>query len=269
MRVVTWNLWWEFTEPDARHAMIGDIVADLRPDVLLAQEIGPARAEVLAARLDATVTWGGGLVDPERFPPGPHAVPFGNAVISSWPVLRTEVTPLPKPAGDGGTRQLVAALLDEPGGPRWWASVHLTYLRDDWEMRHRQLDVVDETLRRLTTESAARPPIVGGDFNMVVHEIEREHAAALGFVDLWGERADLVDEITMTTANPHLAPAAERMGLRDNAVRGGDEAGFCLDYLFALDGPDRPVAGRRTIGRGRDGAPWPSDHLGVLVDLAD
>lgn len=269
MRVVTWNLWWEFTEPEVRYAAIADDLADLAPDVLLAQEIGPGRAEALADRLGATATWGGGQVDPERFPPGPHEVPFGNAVISRWPVLRELVVPLPKPDGDGGTRQLVAGLLDEPGGPRWWASVHLTYLRDDWAMRQHQLDRVAATLGDETAAASARPAIVGGDFNMVVHEVERDHALELGFVDLWPDRCDSVDEITMTTANPHLGDGAERMAQRVNAVVTADEAGFCLDYLFSLGESDRAVLERRTIGR-RDGStPWPSDHLGVLVDLSD
>ena len=269
MRVVTWNLWWEFTEPNDRHATIGDTVADLRPDVLLVQEVGPERADALADRLDATATWGGGLVDPERFPPGPHEVPFGNAVISPWRVLDHEITPLPKPAGDGGTRQLVAALLDEPGGPRWWASVHLTYLRDDWEMRHHQLDVVDTTLRRLTERAAARPPIVGGDCNMVVGEVECAHATGLGFVDLWGHRDRSVAEITMTSANPHLAPGAARLRSRTNAIVTPGEAGFTLDYVFSVGEPDRTVLHRATIGRAPAGSPWPSDHLGVLIDLDD
>ncbi|MEO1062239.1 MAG: endonuclease/exonuclease/phosphatase family protein [Actinomycetota bacterium] len=269
MRVVTWNLWWEFTEPDARHEDVARELADLAPDVVLAQEIGPERAAALADRLGATATWGGGLVDPERFPPGPHEVPFGNAVISRWPALRDVVVTLPKPEGDGGTRQLVAALLDEPGGPRWWASVHLTYLRDDWEMRQHQLDRVAATLRKETAAAAARPPILGGDFNMVVHEVEREHALGLGFVDLWPDRCDSVDEITMTTANPHLGAAAEAMAQRYNAVVTSEEAGFCLDYLFSLGAADRAVLGRRTIGRRPASARWPSDHLGVLVDLAD
>lgn len=268
MRVVSWNLWWEFTEPDERHAAIGDTLADLGPDVLLTQEIGPQRAEALAARLDATATWGGGAVDPARFPPGPHEVPFGNAVISRWPVLRSEVTSLPKPADDGGTRQLVAALLDEPGGPRWWASVHLTYLRDDWEMRHRELEVIDRTLRRLMAEAGGRPAIVGGDFNMVAGEGECAHAAGLGFVDLWGRRDRSIDEITMTSANPHLTDGADRLRSRANAIVTPDEAGFTLDYVFSVGDLDRAVVTSRTIGRGEPDSSWPSDHLGVLHDLA-
>ena len=71
----------------------------------------------------------------------------------------------------------------------------------------------------------------------------------------------------MTTANPHLAPAADRMGLRDNAVVDADEAGFCLDYVFSAGPLDRQVMARRTIGRRGPSDVWPSDHLGVLVDL--
>jgi endonuclease/exonuclease/phosphatase family metal-dependent hydrolase len=136
-------------------------------------------------------------------------------------------------------------------------------------MRHRQLDVVDAALRQLTAEESARPPIVGGDFNMVVGEVECAHATGLGFVDLWGGRDRSIDEITMTTANPHLALGADRMRSRTNAIVTRDESGFTLDYLFSYGPLDREVLGRRTIGRGPVEAPWPSDHLGVLVDLTD
>ncbi|MEM9036604.1 MAG: endonuclease/exonuclease/phosphatase family protein [Actinomycetota bacterium] len=267
MRVVVWNLWWEFTHPDDRYVAATDVLLDLAPDVVLLQEVAPDRADALAARLGGTAAWGGGLVAPDRFPPGPHEVPFGNAVVSRWPILDSVVVPLPKPPHDGGTRQIVAARIDEPGGPRWYASVHLTYLREDAPMRMRQLDEIRGLLAGL--EPLDRRPVVGGDCNMLPDEAEHRHALDIGFVDLWGDRRGTVDEITMTSANPHLPGSDERFRARENAVTTGDEAGFCLDYLFTVGHGGWSSIDHRVIGRRPPGETWASDHLGLCFDLPD
>lgn len=267
MRVVVWNLWWEFTRPDERYAAVAEELLDLEPDVVLLQEVAPDRADAIAARIGAAATWGGGQVAPDRFPPGPHEIPFGNAVVSRWPILDSIVVPLSKPAHDGGTRQMVAARIDEPAGPRWHASVHLTYLREDGPMRMRQLDELRRVLADL--EPLDRRPLVGGDCNMLPGESEHRHAEALGFVDLWRPRDNTVAEITVTSANPHLVDSAERFRNRTNAVVTDDEAGFCLDYLFSVGDGGWPNIERRVVGRQPPGQQWPSDHLGLCFDLPE
>jgi endonuclease/exonuclease/phosphatase family metal-dependent hydrolase len=261
-RVATWNLWWHFGPDPARR--LRGIEATLRhsdADVVCLQEVYSDRSGVddahsLGARLGYHVV---------RTTPDPEAEQtLGNAVLSRWTVTDQGETRLPAAGGSAGHRRALWARLAAPFGPLPVVSTHLAYRFDESEVRQLQAAAVAELAATLRGEPSARPPVLlCGDLNAVPDSDElrmltgraRVPVPGLVFTDCWPQvRAD--PGHTWVRRNPHLADSVwpERR----------------LDYVL-VSWPRPAPLGNPTdaflIGDGPLEGVWPSDHLGVAVDL--
>ena len=94
-RAATLNIWSRFGPWDERLVAIRHGIQKLQPDVLGMQEVlrNPAmdQAALVSDGLGYEIAWG---ISSEN-----HGFPTGNAILSRWPIARSEVIPLP----DGGS----------------------------------------------------------------------------------------------------------------------------------------------------------------------
>ncbi|WP_216591014.1 endonuclease/exonuclease/phosphatase family protein [Streptomyces brasiliscabiei] len=284
MRVVTWNLWWRFGPWQERQKAILAVLRELRPDVVGLQEVwerdggdggehgdagehgGENLAGWLAAELGMHWAWGEyGDTGRWRRRIGDPSVGVGTAVLSRWPVLEREAVGLP--AADGGTtRGALYALLDAPGAPVPFFTVHLSSDTDASALRCRQVTELAALVARHRDRST-HPPVITGDFNAWPDSDEvrlfggyRTAPAVPGqvFLDAWEYAEPGAPAATWDPANPYVA---ESFGPR---VR--------IDYIHV--GPPGPgglghVRAVRRAGDAPVGGVWPSDHMAVVADLAD
>jgi endonuclease/exonuclease/phosphatase family metal-dependent hydrolase len=173
----------------------------------------------------------------------------GEAVLSRYPIVASEVRTLPRCLRFLDPRIALRAEIDAPGGRLQVFSVHTS--SDPCQIKK-----VGELARETRN---GRPAIVMGDFNMTertdaIDALKRD----VGFIDAF--RIVNPDEPGATTWQNIFAPVST--------------ARRRIDYVFVLPG-------RGTLGRVRDSkvvldAPerfadgtmlWPSDHYGVLADI--
>jgi endonuclease/exonuclease/phosphatase family metal-dependent hydrolase len=164
LRVATWNLWWHFGPWEERQPAIVETMRAVDADIWCLQEVfrgngHPDQADALAETLG-----GYHAAHESRFPPDRFADSIGNAVLSRWPITRSEMRPLPAPEGLDELRCVVRADIDAPVGRLEVFSLHFNYRLDQSHVRQAQVralcEFVGETASRRTY-----PPIVGGDAN--------------------------------------------------------------------------------------------------------
>ncbi|MFT7645474.1 MAG: endonuclease/exonuclease/phosphatase family metal-dependent hydrolase [Candidatus Poriferisodalaceae bacterium] len=262
MRVVTWNLWWRFGPWEARQAAIAQSLVAMNPDIVCLQEVwadenATDQAHILAGAL------GGFYVarTPQRFFEG---VSFGNAILSRWPILGTEVLDL-APIRDGwGHRKVLHALVDAPHANVPVFCTHLAYRFDESALRQEQVTAVLKFIdRHRGDHETGHPPVLGADLNAVptsdeIRLFTGESPApvpGLVMVDAWPQRGD-GPGVTWTRDNPHSADASwpER---RIDYVMTGWPRPKPLGNVIACH-----LAGIEPI----DGV-QPSDHYALVVDL--
>ena len=280
VRLATWNVWWRFGDHEARAPLITAELARVAPDVVCLQEVW-AEVGDRGDEADGTPRVDGPTAD-GRFQAAELAtaldlpewryawrrshdgLAFGNAVLSRHPVVRAEALPLPP--GDHLDEQRTALLVevDAPAGRVVVATTHLNFLWDHSHVRQVQVDAICRWLADRRTPDV--PVVLTGDLNAepVADEVRMLTGRAtvpvlgLGFHDAW-EAAGDGDGATWVRANTHTPdPPFE-----------GDKR---IDYVLC----GWPLPGRRGVPLhaellGRDADPQaghPSDHLGVVVDLA-
>lgn len=174
----------------------------------------------------------------------------GPAILSRFPILRTETYLLPTCGRRWGRRGLVFAEVQAPGGRIAVFSTHT-----DGDPCHTRM--VSQLVKQLQVDA---PGVLMGDFN--AQEGSPAIAALTveaGFVDAF--RAANPDAPGATSHQPVIVP--ERRARRR------------IDYVFLAPAPLLPatvVASRVVLDRPGtlpDGRLlWPSDHYGVLAELA-
>jgi endonuclease/exonuclease/phosphatase family metal-dependent hydrolase len=261
-RVATWNLWWHFGDrPEERLPAIEAALRDADADVVCLQEVYTDRTGVDdAARLADAL--GYHAVRTADHPDAERSL--GNAVLSRWAVRDRGEVPLPDGDGRRGHRRAVWAILDAPFGSQPVISTHLAYRFDESAVRQAQAREVAALAASLRGDPLADPPvIVCGDLNATPDSDEirlltgRSAAPVPGLVfsDAWPQVSDDPGH-TWVRRNPYLV----------NATWPGRR----LDYvLVSWPRPaplGNPVAAR-LVGDGPIDGVWPSDHLGVAVDL--
>ena len=262
-RIVTWNVWWRFGDPAVpRLPAVLTTLAALDADVVCLQEVhgddtGADDATAVAAHLGASLV----RTDPV-FHRG-HS--FGNAIVTRWPVLDRGELRLPGPDGRPGHRRAVWAALGSPGGRLPVVCTHLAHRFDESALRGTQLAAVAELAHGLRAdEPGAAPPVVlCADLNAVPDSDEvraltgrsAPPVPGLVFNDCWPQvRSD--PGHTWVARNPYLRDASwpERR----------------LDYVL-VSWPRLAPIGKPVqaflVGDGAVDGVWPSDHLGVAVDV--
>ncbi|MFG2679301.1 endonuclease/exonuclease/phosphatase family protein [Streptomyces sp. NPDC048392] len=264
MRVVTWNLWWRFGPWAERRKAILGVLRELEPDVVGLQEVwavdgGENLAEWLARDLGLHWAWAPSPA-PERWQRriGDDTVGIGTAVLSRRPVVARAVLRLPVPGELDDGRLALHTLLDAPGHPVPFFTVHLTSGAHARAVRREQAAALAEFVAA-HGHGTGHPPVVTGDFNARPGAPELGLLRAARLRDAWEFAEPGAPSGTWDTANPYVARAD-----------GGPSAR--IDYVHV--GPPGPGGlGRvRAVRRAGDGpvdGVWPSDHAAVVADLDD
>jgi endonuclease/exonuclease/phosphatase family metal-dependent hydrolase len=258
LRIVTWNLWGRGGPWNERHERIASTLLAVQPDVVALQEVwaeegGRIQADLLAAALGFDRVWA------SRY--AIDGVAVGNAILSRWPIAKSEVRWLPARPDLEELRNVIRAAVDGPRGRLAIYTTHLNWRFDQSDVRQEQVRFV----ARLITETREEgfPPILTGDFNAAPDSDEirmltgRTTLAVPGLVfhDAWEAAGDGGAGFTWTNANPW--------------ARQDLEPDRRIDYVF-VGWPKKGGAGHvtscRVIGQAIDGV-FPSDHLGVLAEL--
>lgn len=300
IRVATLNVWNKSGPWQDRKRLICEELLRLQPDVVGFQELlrlspegegtepTPSRMPTepwssandqlseLAADLSAlggepqqlaffqAKSYGGGLV-------------LGNGLMTRFELLDVRGFPLPGEES-GETRSLLYALLNTPAGRLPVFVTHLNWKWHHGSVRVRQVQAIAEHIQRLEPLAAdpgwdSLPPVLMGDFNAEPDSDEIRFLRGLHtldgqsvyFADAWSWAGDGGPGYTFDRANGFAA--------RSN------EPPRRIDYVF-VRGPDAWLRGepltarlafvepRSVTSEGSERRVWPSDHYGLVVDLA-
>jgi endonuclease/exonuclease/phosphatase family metal-dependent hydrolase len=265
---MTWNLWWRFGPWQARQPAIAAVLAEVAPDLAFLQEVWADphdgdQARTLARPLDRHVARS------TRASGDPF--PFGNAILSRWPIRRSDTVVLPGIDGGPSHRSGVVAEIGHPDGAFLAVCTHLEWRYDQTALRQRQLDHLLVTVREWMQASALdRPVVLAGDFNAVPDsdEIRRltgastlygDPAGGAGpvFTDSWAAVSDEPGH-TWTRDNPHSVDAQWPRRR--------------LDYVFVSWPRPKPLGNPMAaslVGHEPIAGVVPSDHFAVVVELDD
>ncbi len=154
MRVVSWNI--ELGRNIDQAAAEIEHSEHLRnPDVLLVQEMAPHSVADLADRLGLDFRFAAAASHPKT------GTPFGNAVLSPWPMSDVIEIPMPHTAPVmGQKRSAASAVLHVDGAEVVAYSVHLETVLLATRRRVAQVRSVADV-----TDCHPDPCIIGGDFN--------------------------------------------------------------------------------------------------------
>lgn len=255
IRVLTWNLAWQFCDWEDRQDAIDAEIVAAEADLIGLQETWPEQVDRIAA-----LTGFHSFATPPREGKENR---FGNAVLSRWPILETDSILLPAAPGHTPHRSCVLARIEGPDGVIPFASTHLDHLYDHSAVRAAQLAEVCELVARHRRDPDDYPPIVVGDLNAVPDSDEIRsltgrsvpYVEGLVFSDVW-EQVGEGSGITWDRANPHLREPAWPQRR--------------LDYVLVAWPRPRPAGNpisARLVGVAPINGIVPSDHYGLLAQL--
>lgn len=262
--MATLNIWNRSGPWTERLAAIREGLTALAPDVVGLQEVVRGtegdmldQAAELAAGFGYNVAFGRTPID--------RGHPFGNAILSRWPIAKTDVFALPR----GGTdefRNLLWAEIDAPFGPLPFFTTHLNWKLHEGHVRVLQIHEIAARVRRLAPTNGF-PPIVVGDFNAEPDSDEMRFMR--GLTGLGGECVYFADAFllagdggsgpTFCRRNPYAAVVREPDRRIDYVyVRGPDDRGRGepLDARVCFDAPAGPAG------------VFPTDHFGVVATIS-
>ncbi len=262
-RVATLNIWNRCGPWEERLVAIRDGLAALAPDVIGLQEVlraangvdGPDQAAEIAEASGFHVAFGSASDEP---------ILFGNAVLSRWPILRTEAFPLPQ-VGTDEKRTLVFAELDAPFGRVPFFVTHLNWKMHEGHVREQQVRFVADQIRALAP-IAGFPPVLVGDLNA---EPESDEIRFLrGWCSLGGKSVYFADCFALAgdgSKGVSFSPATNPFAASSH------EPERRIDYVF-VRGPDakgrgKPLSARVCFDRTCRGV-FPSDHFGVVAEIS-
>jgi endonuclease/exonuclease/phosphatase family metal-dependent hydrolase len=259
LRVMTWNVWWRFGPWEARAPAIEAVVRAVDPDVLCLQEVwglddGTTFASQLAGALGhhhvfASVgDWDG--------------IRYGNAVLSRWPIARTDHRRLPAPPEAEEHRTVLFAEVDGPRGPVQVFCTHLNWRFDHSHVRQEQVRAVC----RFVDEHRPRafPPVLCGDLNAdpASDEVRLLTGRAavpvpkLVFHDAWEVAGGADPGFTWSNDNPYASLDLEPERRIDYVLAGWPKARGAGHVVSCRVAGAEPVRG--AVG---------SDHLAVVAEL--
>jgi endonuclease/exonuclease/phosphatase family metal-dependent hydrolase len=260
LRVVTLNIWNRGGPWEARLETIRATLVDLDPDVVGLQEVlrpttaeGPDQAKEIAAGLGYHIAYGA------SFDAG--GIAFGNAVLSKFPIVRSDVFALPR-VDAPEARCLLFSELEAPFGALPFFVTHLSWRFNEGHVRQAQVRAIADKVKQLCP-IAGFPPILVGDFNATPDADEIRFLR--GLCSLGGRGVYFADTFglvgrgsgtTFTARNPFASD------LREPDRR--------IDYIF-VRGPDargrgEPLDAHVCFDRPKNGT-YASDHFGVSATI--
>jgi endonuclease/exonuclease/phosphatase family metal-dependent hydrolase len=255
LRVMSWNLWWRFGPFERRQPLILDTLRRVDPDVLCLQEVWEEQVEGFAHELGLHHVYASRFEREDGFR-------FGNAILSRWPIARSEWRPLPAPDDRNELRTVLFAEVDGPRGPLQAFCTHLNWRFDHSHIRQDQVRTVCDLVASLRPRTF--PPILCGDMNAVPDSEEirmltgrtTTPVEGLSFHDAWEAAGDGGPGITWSNDNPFAS-----LDLEPNRR---------IDYVL-VGWPKQGGAGHVTSCRVEgtdlvDGVA-PSDYYAVVAEL--
>src|SRR5450432_1544405 len=259
-RLVTLNIWNRGGPWEERLVAIRAGVADLAPDVIGLQEVlRPAQDEGLDQALQIAEGFGYHIA----FGPAMKAsgIGFGNAVLSKFPILRSETFELPRVDAEE-SRCLVFAELDAPFGKFPFFVTHLSWRFDEGHVREAQVKAIAGHIKELAPAEGF-PPVIVGDFNAAPDTDEIRFMT--GLCSLGGRSVYFADSFGLVghgegTTFSRRNPSATEFREPDRRI----------DYIF-VRGPDHrgrgePLDSSVCFDRPVNGI-YPSDHFGVVATI--
>jgi endonuclease/exonuclease/phosphatase family metal-dependent hydrolase len=243
-RVATLNLEQDHKRWDARRHLIGQEIANLRPDILALNEVSIPRQSARGLWKSATELTGMHYNLVQQTRANSHSKIEGEALLTRFPVIETGNL-------DYETRGMVALvariLVDD--APLDVYVTHLYMSRGDDSLR---LFQVQQLLAWIDTRDDVAARIVCGDFNA---SPEMPSAA------LMATRFRLTQ-----TAPTAFTPLASQDGLVSHPY--WPRMDRCIDYIWT-SGAIEIDASAVCFSRASPDDPslWPSDHAGVWADL--
>ncbi|MFV2002740.1 MAG: endonuclease/exonuclease/phosphatase family protein, partial [Paracoccaceae bacterium] len=211
LRVLTWNLWWQYGPWQERAPAIEATLANIDADVIALQEVwGDGQtdyAAILAQKL------GYHHVHARAMDIG--GVFQGNAILSRWPIEDSEIIKLYGAKGIDENRVAIFAGIDGPRGRLPVFCTHLNWKQQHSQIRQRQIvDLANFVQRR---KGDGYPPIVCGDFNANPHSDEIRMMTGqtacpvnnLVFHDAWDFAGPGGPGYTWDNVNPYVAKVLE------------------------------------------------------------
>jgi endonuclease/exonuclease/phosphatase family metal-dependent hydrolase len=211
-RAATLNIWSRFGPWEERLLAIREGLRTLAPDVIGLQEVlrfqDFDQAALVSQGLGYEIAWGKASEN--------HGFPVGNAILSRWRVLRSEVIPLP----NGGTdedRCLLFAEIDAPFGRVPFFCTHLNWKFTHGHVRQLQVKAIAEAVMRIAPIDTSFPAVVVGDFNADPDADEIRYMKGLTglggpyiyFADAFGISGDGSLGTTFSKKNPFAEPMRE------------------------------------------------------------
>lgn len=255
MKVATLNIW-GFNGPwRERLALIRAELERLRPDLLGLQEVntrdGVCQAEEIAGGLGYEVAFGPALQRED-------GSSYGNALLSRAPILAQRVHQLP--VLDVEPRALLSVRVQTEHGA---LPVFVTHL--DWELDrgYARLAQVRHIVATMAEQAQAElPPVLMGDFNAEPDSDEIRYLRGLAvvegagthFADAWTQAGD--------------GTAGTTFDRRNDYARAAREPSRRLDYIFTRGEPLSAELAFATPTEVDGVTVWPSDHFGLVADLA-
>jgi endonuclease/exonuclease/phosphatase family metal-dependent hydrolase len=258
-RAATLNIWSQFGPWEQRLLSIREQLRSLSPDVIGLQEVLRAgaldQAALVSDGLGYEIAWGKASDN--------HGFPLGNAILSRWPIRRSELIPLPN-GGTDESRSLVFAELESPFGSVPFFCTHLNWKLNHGHVRVLQVKAIVEAVSQLAPVGKTFPPVIVGDFNAEPDSDEIRYMRGLTglggkcvyFADAFGVAGDGTLGATFSKRNPFAEP------LREPERR--------IDYVF-VRGPDdaqrgEPAAAQVCFDQPYEGI-FPTDHFGVIATI--
>ena len=276
LRVATINVWNKSGPWPSRLTLIRRELERLAPEIVGLQEVLRFRPDAaveppLTAENDQLTEIADGLGYRLAYGVASdygNGLKFGNGLLSRHPIAFEQTFQLPG-SESGETRSLLYALCETPHGSLPVFVTHLNWKLHQGSIRQRQVEFIAQRVAELAPIGGPRlPPVLLGDFNAAPEADEIRFLTGLCalsektvyFADAW-TYAGSGPGYTYDRANHYAAKA------REPSRR--------IDYIF-VRGPDRQFRGEplraelafNAVELGGAEPIWPSDHFGVVADLA-
>jgi endonuclease/exonuclease/phosphatase family metal-dependent hydrolase len=197
-----------------------------------------------------------------------NGLKFGNALLSRSPIIEERSFQLPG-SESGETRSLLYGLCATPHGSLPVFVTHLNWKFHHGAVRQRQVAFIAERIAELSPIGGPHlPPVLMGDFNAAPDADEIRFLNGLCAIN--GQTVYFADAWLFAGEGPGYT--YDR--INDYALK-AREPSRRIDYIF-VRGPDRQFRGEpmhaelafHAPERTAPQAVWPSDHFGVVADLA-
>ncbi|HVY46600.1 MAG TPA: endonuclease/exonuclease/phosphatase family protein [Minicystis sp.] len=260
LRVLTLNIWNRSGPWDERLVLLKKGLAAVDADVVGLQEVIAFGGRTLADDMREGLAYEAAFGLAHDLGGGAH---FGNAILSRWPILRTEVFALPN-AGTAESRSLLLAEIDAPFGKLPFFCTHLNWKFHEGAVREAQVARIADIVKAEAPLSGL-PPVLVGDFNAQPEATEIRFLKGLHALE--GKSTFFADCYEQVGAPPGFTFDA-----RNNPFAAPThEYPRRIDYVF-VRGPDKNARGlplsARVVFDEVVGGVCASDHYGVVAEMS-